>query len=100
MTKKDYQAIARAIHETTGERCSAPIPLTFDRCMRLFTKLSGGTTGCPVHGLRESISRDPLDMRDNLIRALADVLAADNPRFDRARFVEACETGRTKGMPR
>jgi len=31
---------------------------------------------------------------------LCAILAAENPRFDRARFVEACETGRTKGMPR
>ncbi len=29
---------------------------------------------------------------------IADVLQADNPRFDRARFIEACETGKCKGM--
>lgn len=33
-------------------------------------------------------------------KAIADIMAADSPRFDRARFVEACETGRCKGMPR
>lgn len=27
---------------------------------------------------------------DDLVRALADSLAADNPRFDRARFLKAC----------
>lgn len=32
------------------------------------------------------------------VLAIADVLAASNPRFDRARFIEACETGRCKGM--
>lgn len=30
----------------------------------------------------------------NVETMLADMLAADNPRFDRARFLEACETGR------
>ena len=69
MTKKDYQAIARAIHAT-----------------------------------REMVYRDPSHdvVRDELLRELADrlgdVCAADNQRFDRARFVEACETGRCKGM--
>ena len=32
------------------------------------------------------------------VQAVADVLAQDNPRFNRALFVEACETGRCKGM--
>lgn len=36
----------------------------------------------------------------NLYDGLADILQAGNERFDRARFVEACETGKTKGMPR
>lgn len=30
---------------------------------------------------------------ERIIKALADVLKADNPRFDRDRFIEACETG-------
>ena len=29
----------------------------------------------------------------NVSSRIADVLAADNPAFDRARFIEACETG-------
>lgn len=33
-----------------------------------------------------------------LTNELADVFAALNPRFDRARFIEACETGKTRGM--
>lgn len=65
MTKKDYQAIARAIYGVWSGASAA-------------------------HGQTIILVRD----------AVADVLAADNPRFDRARFVEACETGRCKGMPR
>lgn len=69
MTKRDYQAIARAIYQT-----------------------------------REMIYRDPShdEVRDLLLADLAerlsDVMAADNPRFDRERFIEACETGTTRGM--
>lgn len=62
MTKKDYQAIARAIFET--RRISAEQPWDGER----------------------------------IIKAIADVLAADNPRFNHALFIEACETGRCKGM--
>ena len=64
MTKKDYQAIARAFYQTGQET------------------------------LRES------ETWQILRRKIADVFAADNPRFNRARFMEACETGRCKGMPR
>jgi len=32
------------------------------------------------------------------VNALADVLAADSDRFDRERFIEACETGKCRGM--
>lgn len=62
MSKKDYQAIARAIHEA---RIAPVEPVTA-----------------------------------GIVRRITDMLAADNPRFDAARFREACETGRTKGMPR
>ena len=62
MTKKDYQAIARAIHSVSAGCNSAKLAVE--------------------------------DVRDTL----ADVFAADSLRFDRARFVEACETGRCKGM--
>lgn len=70
MTKKDYQAIARAIHE---RRRMAEV-------------------------LQNRESR--LAHYDELTESLADVFAADNARFSRARFAEACETGRCKGMPR
>ncbi len=69
MSKKNYQAIARAIHAT-----------------------------------REMIYRNPShdEVRDALLadltERLAGVFRADNPRFDGARFAEACETGTTKGM--
>lgn len=69
MTKKDYQAIARAIHATRFEAESA--------------MSTAGVQATMV-----------------IAERLATVLAADNPRFDRERFIEACETGRTKGMPR
>lgn len=69
MRKKDFQAIARAIH-----------------------------------GAREDVNKNPrasaaviLTIAQNRV---CDVLAASNPRFDRARFIEACETGSCKGMPR
>ncbi len=35
---------------------------------------------------------------DDAIRVVARVLAADNPRFDRGLFLEACETGKCHGM--
>lgn len=67
MSKKDFQAIARAIH---GERGAL------------------------------SLDSAALETVNVLTRALADVLQASNPRFDRARFVETCETERCKGMAR
>lgn len=66
MSKKDYQAIARALHGAV---------LDVER---------GATS--PRTVLTVAINR------------VAEVLAADSPRFDRARFIEACETGRCKGM--
>lgn len=33
-----------------------------------------------------------------IARDLADMMSANNPRFDRARFIQACETGACKGM--
>lgn len=74
MSKKDYQAIARAIHEARqtvaheDARIAAP----------------SATNYLMAH------------VQENIARALA----ADNPRFDRARFLEACETGSTRGMPK
>lgn len=71
MSKRDYQAIARAIHDVYVGNDS------------YFQGQPGGS---------DPVSRIKL--------AIADVLAQDNPRFDRARFIEACETGSCKGMPK
>lgn len=60
MTKKDFQALARALHS------------------------------CKYAG-DEVVARTYID-------AIADVCKASNPRFDRERFIEACETGTTRGM--
>ena len=35
---------------------------------------------------------------DDAVRIVARVLAADNPRFNRELFIEACETGKCHGM--
>ena len=35
---------------------------------------------------------------EDAIRIVARVLAANNPRFDRDLFMEACETGKCRGM--
>lgn len=37
---------------------------------------------------------------NRVAEVLAETLAATNARFDRARFLEACETGTCKGMPK
>lgn len=71
MSKKDYQAIAGAVHEVHSAAFrTAP------------AGVSEGTDWF-AHAIADR---------------LADVLQADNPRFDRARFIEACETGKCKGM--
>jgi hypothetical protein len=68
MTKKDYQAIAGAIYSV---RVRHPA----------FSQRVDGETS-----------------HDLVVDAIAHVLAAGNPRFDRGRFYEACKTGRCKGM--
>lgn len=70
MSKKDYQAIARMIHEIAGEQAG------------------------------EDYGAERIKAINAVSLGLAGVMAADNPAFDRARFLEACETGRCKGMPR
>lgn len=78
MSKKDYQAIARALFE------NAPGFLTPAE-----READGNHAETPQYAMWRKI-----------VRGLADVLQADNPRFARARFIEACETGRCKGMPK
>lgn len=66
MSKKDFQALARAVYES---RCEM-----YD---------------CGVQNHR---TLDPL------VKRIADVLAQGNPRFNRGLFLEACETGKCRGM--
>lgn len=68
MSKKDYQAIARVIHARVKAARSIA---GADNRLAHYAELTGD---------------------------LADIFAADNARFDRARFLEACETGRCRGM--
>jgi hypothetical protein len=65
MSKKDYQALARALYLRKPVETSTAFPLW-----------------------------------QGVVHDIEKTLAFDNPRFDRARFIEACETGATKGMPR
>lgn len=73
MSKKDYQAIARAIYAARVQVLSSPL---------------GDTPAAPTARYALNIMQEHV----------ASALAADNARFDRALFVEACETGRCKGM--
>lgn len=73
MSKKDYQAIARVLYATRQNVITADVKHLTPR------ELAEWAVG-------------------NVASRLADVLAADSPRFDRSRFLEACETGKCKGM--
>lgn len=70
MTKKDYQAIAAALYRVR------PAP----ECLAV----AGGAA------MLGQWAQDR--------NAIANVLAEDNPRFNRELFIEACETGRCRGM--
>ena len=69
MTKKDFQVIARAIYRARKDDAEQ-----WEGNIR-------GNIGITV-----------------VVREVANALAKANPRFDRERFVEACETGACKGM--
>lgn len=69
MSKKDYQAIARAIY---------------------------GTREMIYRDPSHDMVRDAL--LADLVERLSDVFKAGNDRFSRERFVEACETGSCRGM--
>lgn len=71
MSKKDYQVIARAIYQSRQLAC--------DNAQHKDCALA------PIAALQAQMIQ---------------ILADDNPRFDRARFLEACETGKCKGMKR
>ncbi len=67
MTKKNFEALARAIFQAKQESLRVPPPPWGDT----FRKV---------------------------INNIADACKASNPRFNRERFIEACETGTTRGM--
>jgi hypothetical protein len=69
VSKKDYQAIARAIHEARE-----------------------------AHAERSAWESEVKEVLADVAERLADVFKADNHMFDRGRFIEACETGKCKGM--
>lgn len=69
MSKKDYQALARIFHGAFTSAVQDPHGMHLDGGIGLV-----------------------------LMQAVADYLQADNPRFNRALFLEACETGKCKGM--
>lgn len=72
MSKKDYQAIARAIYE--------------------------GRIGSEVKDGDDILECPPKVTAASIMYNMANALAASNPRFSRALFIEACETGTCKGM--
>lgn len=72
MSKKDYQAIARAIYEARKDDA--------------LDHWDGDITG----NIGVSV----------VVQAIAEVMQRDNSRFDRALFLEACETGACRGMRR
>jgi hypothetical protein len=69
MSKKDYQAIAAALY--TARKDS---------------------------GINEYSSTREIWIHECVVQNIASVLEDGNPRFDRERFIEACETGKCRGM--
>lgn len=54
-----------------------------------------------IYKVRRQDAQEPCgDHHGHIAEALAEVFKADNSAFDRSRFLEACETGMTKGMAR
>lgn len=75
MSKKHYQALASALYDARSTVENPPVPCDY-------------RIGDGLVALGHAVSN------------VADVLARDNPRFNRALFLEACETGTCKGMPK
>lgn len=72
MTKKDYQEIARILH-------------------RFDVGIVDRTTSEEMHAQQNTVT--------GIREALADYLGKRNPLFNRSLFLEACKTGKCKGMP-
>lgn len=77
MTRRDYVKLAAALAETRPDPIITPCSCT-------------GNVPGHVNIMTNSISRDLWDATRS---AIADVLAADNDRFDRGRFNAATEIG-------
>jgi hypothetical protein len=71
MTKKDYQAIAGALYGARQD-----------------------------HANRSQWEDEVRETIGDVTARIADVLAADNPRFDRETFIAACEDGNVGRQPR
>jgi hypothetical protein len=78
MTKKDFQAIARA----------------------LYTARNFGTAQNGNDALNADERDAAIGMLQYVVGVVADVLAADNPRFDRETFLLACADGNVTRQPR
>ena len=74
MSKKHYQALATALYQSQPAKDTSGNPAD----ERATDAMRGTWWG--------------------VVYAISKALQADNPRFDRERFREACETGRCKGM--
>lgn len=74
MTKKDYQALASAIHESRFELC-------------------GGGPDCEDH-------EDTRLQWERTRSLIADALQEDNPRFSRSTFLAACDDGNVARRPK
>ena len=70
MSKEDYQAIAAVIYRAMERQAMGD----------------------------ETLYPDAIRALRSLADDMANMLAADNTRFSRSLFIEACETGRCRGM--
>ncbi len=72
MTRKDYIALAAEIRRFVGNAATMPAPTMVNDSRDLACQIATG------RAIR------------NMAQIIADALAADNPRFDRVRFLAAC----------
>jgi hypothetical protein len=75
MSKKHYQALAEALYRSQPDRTGAQMTAADERAFNAMR----GTWYSVLDGIES-------------------VLKSDNPRFSRALFREACETGKCRGM--
>ena len=51
-----------------------------------------------IYAARTTDGSGPFDVVQHIQDGIARYAASDNPNFNRALFIEACETGKCKGM--